>query len=195
MANALGRPMVNGIKGIDVEPGQVIIGPGTKELIFLLQLAFDADLVLQDAIVIDNRIGLEVSGDSYLETTGTDICDNGRNLDLHKWVLFPRFSPVPERSWLERTVPHPIERLTLRRFRSGDELVPLDLDVHPIPARGDEPRHDHWDVRFLLRAEAGQQLVMSDESHDLRWFAADEVTAVTTEESVLRLHHKAARLS
>ncbi|MFW2403341.1 MAG: pyridoxal phosphate-dependent aminotransferase [Gammaproteobacteria bacterium] len=31
---------------IDVGPGQVIVGPGTKELMFLLQLAFEADLVL-----------------------------------------------------------------------------------------------------------------------------------------------------
>lgn len=71
------------------------------------------------------------------------------------------------------------------------ELVPLDLDVHPIPARGDEPAHDHWDVRFLLRAAPGQALVMSDESNDLRWFRRSEVSAVTTEESVLRLLRKA----
>jgi 8-oxo-dGTP pyrophosphatase MutT (NUDIX family) len=72
------------------------------------------------------------------------------------------------------------------------DLVPLDLDVHAIPARGSEPRHDHWDVRFLLRAPAGQDLVLSDESTDLRWFPHAEVTAVTDEESVLRLQRKAA---
>ena len=27
---------------------------------------------------------------------------------------------------------------------------PFDLDVHEIPARGDEPRHWHLDVRYLL---------------------------------------------
>ena len=73
---------------------------------------------------------------------------------------------------------------------AGQALVPLDLDVHPIPARGDEPRHDHWDVRFLLRSGPGQELVISDESHDLRWFEADAVAAVTGEESVLRLLRK-----
>jgi len=26
----------------------------------------------------------------------------------------------------------------------------LDVDVHRIPARGDEPAHDHHDLRFLL---------------------------------------------
>lgn len=73
-------------------------------------------------------------------------------------------------------------------------LVPLDLDVHPIPARGSEPRHDHWDVRFLLRAGPGQDLTMSDESNDLRWFAFADLASATTEESVLRLQRKAAAL-
>lgn len=72
-------------------------------------------------------------------------------------------------------------------------LVPLDLDVHPIPARAAEPAHDHWDVRFLLRAAPGQELVVSDESHDLRWFDAAALRAVTDEESVLRLARKAER--
>lgn len=74
---------------------------------------------------------------------------------------------------------------------AGDTLVPLDLDVHPIPARASEPGHDHWDVRFLLRAPPGQALVRSDESTDLRWFAAAKVAEATAEESVLRLLRKA----
>lgn len=73
-------------------------------------------------------------------------------------------------------------------------LFPLDLDVHPIPARGAEPRHDHWDVRFLLRAAPGQELVLSEESNDLRWVPLAQLTAHTDEESVLRLHRKAVEL-
>lgn len=74
------------------------------------------------------------------------------------------------------------------------ELVPLDLDVHGIPARRDEPAHDHWDVRFWLQALPGQDLVLSAESNDLRWFTADELAAATAEESVLRLARKVAAL-
>ncbi|MCB9878472.1 MAG: NUDIX hydrolase [Planctomycetes bacterium] len=77
---------------------------------------------------------------------------------------------------------------------AGAELVPLDLDVHPIPARGAEPEHLHWDVRFLLRAAPGQELAISDESHDLGWFAPSQLQAVTDEESVLRLMRKAAQV-
>jgi 8-oxo-dGTP pyrophosphatase MutT (NUDIX family) len=78
--------------------------------------------------------------------------------------------------------------------RWGAQLVPLDLDVHAIPARGAEPGHDHWDVRFWLEAHAGQELVISPESVELRWFAGDELAAATAEESVLRLHRKVAAL-
>jgi len=77
---------------------------------------------------------------------------------------------------------------------SGSELVPLDLDVHPIPARADEPAHEHWDVRFLLRAGADQELVVSDESNQLGWFEPDELSRVTSEESVLRLARKTRRI-
>ncbi|MFT7537789.1 MAG: 8-oxo-dGTP pyrophosphatase MutT (NUDIX family) [Hyphomicrobiaceae bacterium] len=73
----------------------------------------------------------------------------------------------------------------------GDELVPLDLDVHEIPARKQEPLHEHWDVRFLLRAAPGQELVMSDESNQLQWAPVASLAEFTDEESVLRLHRKA----
>jgi 8-oxo-dGTP pyrophosphatase MutT (NUDIX family) len=76
--------------------------------------------------------------------------------------------------------------------QQGGLPLPLDLDVHPIPARGAEPAHLHWDVRFLLQALPGQELVLSDESHELRWVDAATLRELTDEESVLRLHRRAA---
>jgi 8-oxo-dGTP pyrophosphatase MutT (NUDIX family) len=79
-------------------------------------------------------------------------------------------------------------------------LLPLDLDVHEIPARYDahgqlvEDAHEHHDVRFLLVAHAGQPIRASDESHDVAWFTADEVLRVTDEPSILRMLYKAAEL-
>ena len=60
-----------------------------------------------------------------------------------------------------------------------------------IPARGSEPAHEHHDIRFLLRAHAGQALRMSEESNDLRWIEVDRIPRYTREESVLRLARKA----
>ncbi len=45
----------------------------------------------------------------------------------------------------------------------------FDVDRHRIPARGLEPAHWHYDVRFLLEADAGESLAVSDESHALAW--------------------------
>ena len=78
---------------------------------------------------------------------------------------------------------------------AGAELVPLDLDVHAIPARKLDPLHDHWDVRFLLRALPGQELVISHESNQLQWVPLQNLTAFTDEESVLRLHRKAIEVA
>lgn len=80
---------------------------------------------------------------------------------------------------------------------SGEhDATPLDLDVHVIPARYDaagnliEDAHEHHDVRFLIIAEGDLTPQVSDESHAVRWFTAEELQAVTDEESVLRLWRK-----
>lgn len=73
----------------------------------------------------------------------------------------------------------------------GGRFAPLDLDVHPIPARKDEPEHLHWDVRFLLRAQEDQPLVVSAESKALRWIARCELAQFVEEESVVRLERTA----
>lgn len=73
----------------------------------------------------------------------------------------------------------------------GRHLEPLDLDVHTIPARKQDPQHEHWDVRFLLRALPGQELVISEESNDLQWIPVSRLTEFTAEESVVRLQRTA----
>jgi 8-oxo-dGTP pyrophosphatase MutT (NUDIX family) len=72
--------------------------------------------------------------------------------------------------------------------------LPIDVDVHGIPARRDEPAHEHHDVRFLLVAGPGQPLVMSEESSDLGWFPLDALGSVGADESLLRLGRKAIAL-
>ena len=73
-------------------------------------------------------------------------------------------------------------------------LIPLDVDVHLIPAHGAEPAHEHHDLRYLLIAPPDEPVQVSDESHDLRWFTPDELALATREESVWRMEHKARRL-
>jgi len=49
----------------------------------------------------------------------------------------------------------------------GDSI--FDLDRHWIPERKGVPGHWHYDVRYVVRAGADEDYVVSDESHDLAW--------------------------
>jgi 8-oxo-dGTP pyrophosphatase MutT (NUDIX family) len=64
----------------------------------------------------------------------------------------------------------------------------FDLDRHGIPARGSEPAHWHYDVRFVVRAGEDEAFVVSDESHALAWRPVGEIAAdPAIDESVRRL--------
>jgi 8-oxo-dGTP pyrophosphatase MutT (NUDIX family) len=69
-----------------------------------------------------------------------------------------------------------------------------DVDIHEIPARGREPAHFHYDVRFAFFADPAEPLQLSDESHALAWVRLAEVRALGVDESVLRLVAKTPQL-
>ena len=45
----------------------------------------------------------------------------------------------------------------------------FDLDRHLIPARGNEPAHWHYDVRYVVRATTSEDVTISEESFALAW--------------------------
>lgn len=47
---------------------------------------------------------------------------------------------------------------------------PLDLDRHPAPCR---PDGEHLDVLFACTSDVADPLIVSPESHDVRWFRLD----------------------
>jgi 8-oxo-dGTP pyrophosphatase MutT (NUDIX family) len=65
--------------------------------------------------------------------------------------------------------------------------MPVDLDVHTIPARKGEPEHLHLDTRFLVHAPEGARERASAESLELRWFTREEAEDLDTDDSVRRL--------
>ena len=70
----------------------------------------------------------------------------------------------------------------------------FDLDVHPIPARGDMPEHLHLDVRFAVILPRSLELRCSEESREVTWVALDAIRERTTEESILRMARKSVGL-
>lgn len=66
----------------------------------------------------------------------------------------------------------------------------FDVDLHQIPARKNEPKHIHYDIRFLFTANSNETLRITSESKDLAWIPLDKVQDYTEEESVLRMVRK-----
>lgn len=66
-------------------------------------------------------------------------------------------------------------------------LAPLifDIDIHAIPARGDEPAHEHFDIRFVFEAER-VALAAGDGVAAARWVPLAAVGEFTLDDSVIR---------
>ena len=66
----------------------------------------------------------------------------------------------------------------------------FDIDIHDIPAHHQEPSHQHFDVRFLLRAKDDVPFVRNEESLALAWFDSNKANLPSQEASILRMFDK-----
>jgi len=78
------------------------------------------------------------------------------------------------------------EETALRSLRPGSGEI-FDVDVHAIPAHGDEPAHLHYDVRFLFYADRFESPAPSDEARDALWLLLDDAGRLAPEESIRRM--------
>jgi 8-oxo-dGTP pyrophosphatase MutT (NUDIX family) len=78
------------------------------------------------------------------------------------------------------------------RFMAKQERQPpiFDVDIHAIPVRGHEPQHLHYDIRFLLEADATEPFGFSDEIKNVRWFNRKTIIRCLDSESILRMTRK-----
>ena len=74
----------------------------------------------------------------------------------------------------------------------GEDI--FDVDIHLIPERKNEAAHDHYDVRYLMRATADETFVVSEESHNLGWIPVESLADYTTEPSMQRMAEKWHRI-
>lgn len=96
-----------------------------------------------------------------------------------------------------------VPRVALREAEEESGLAELrlfseeifDVDIHAIPARGAEPAHFHYDVRYVVQAIGSDAFRVSNESHDLAWIPISDVLAQFNEESILRMARKWQRMT
>ena len=67
----------------------------------------------------------------------------------------------------------------------------FDMDIHEIPPIGSDPKHLHYDIRFLLQADPDKEsLIISNESHDVAWIPLDKIAHYNSAQSIMRMVDK-----
>jgi 8-oxo-dGTP pyrophosphatase MutT (NUDIX family) len=80
-----------------------------------------------------------------------------------------------------------------------EKIVPVhneiyDIDIHLVPARGNQDEHYHYDVRFLLQVIGNETVVQNREAKELCWKSKDLNELPTTSRSVVRMFEKWLRI-
>jgi len=112
---------------------------------------------------------------------------------LHRWMQPGGHADTADQGFLHLTA------LREAREETGLEVAihpdaprPLDVDVHVIPARKDEPEHSHLDVRFLVTCANPDALVHDpNESHGAQWLSWDDALTRADEAPLRRMLQRA----
>ncbi|MEC3860061.1 NUDIX hydrolase [Mesobacterium sp. TK19101] len=135
----------------------------------------------------DPRIGGHVTGSAFiLSPDGTSaLLTHHRKLDM--WIqLGGHCDGIADARFV--ALKEAYEESGLARLRLVSDAV-FDVDIHEIPANPKDPAHLHYDVRFLMRAEAGK-IAVSQESNDLAWVPLTRIEDFSREPSLLRMRDR-----
>ena len=72
----------------------------------------------------------------------------------------------------------------------------FDLSVHLVPEYKGIHAHYHYDVLFIAKAtDANEDIKISDESDDLKWFSEPTAEVINADNEILRMFEKWKKLS
>lgn len=125
------------------------------------------------------------------------IIDNQRVLliyhrKLHKWLppgghLEPNELPSEgaKREALEETGLEialiPQENVWIERWNANSFERPYLCLLEEIPARGDQPAHQHIDMIYVGKPIGGTETLNMRETGGLRWFSLEEIEALSSD--------------
>lgn len=163
--------------------------PEESESVGLLRQALDSDHELSSRK--EFRTGHATAGAVVLDPQGQVLLIHHNALDT--WLL-PGGHLEPEdgdlheaslRELREETgiIPERVEA------ESVTDVLPIDLDIHRIPANPvkGEPEHWHFDFRYLYRVRESSVRLQAEEVGDHAWRPHAEVTQVRLTEKVARI--------
>jgi 8-oxo-dGTP pyrophosphatase MutT (NUDIX family) len=71
---------------------------------------------------------------------------------------------------------------------------PVQVVIVPVPAHGDEPAHEHADIRYLLSTERPEMAVAESPDTPLRWLALDDALDAVVEDNLKEYLRRARTL-
>ena len=129
-----------------------------------------------------------ITGSSWIVDENHEHVLLVHHVKLNKW-LQPGGHADGDENILQVALREAEEETGIKKICSVNQTI-FDLDIHAIPARKEMPEHLHYDIRFLLQCSRDEQLVVSAESHDVKWIRLTELHHLTQERSVLRMMEK-----
>jgi 8-oxo-dGTP pyrophosphatase MutT (NUDIX family) len=101
-----------------------------------------------------------------------------QHLKLERW-LFPGGHVEPDDPSLAEAAHRELveEAGAIGKVASLAAAYPVDVDIHPIPARpdGSEPEHLHFDFRFLFTSPSDDIELAEAEVGDFRWAPCEQL--------------------
>lgn len=104
---------------------------------------------------------------------------------LDRWLQVGGHSEPDEHDPLLTALREAREESGLADLRAASPR-PLDVDIHVIPGRGAVAAHDHLDVRYHLSTRDPGAIIVSAESHALRWCDAATLAALDLDPATRR---------
>ena len=71
----------------------------------------------------------------------------------------------------------------------------FDVDIHTVHASEHDPRHEHFDIRFLVEIDDQLPLPGNDESHQIGWIPLGQVARFNNARSIYRMVQKTRQLA
>ena len=115
---------------------------------------------------------------------------------LSRWLQPGGHTEEADTSVFDTALREAREETGIARLEAPFGRTILDVDVHAIPARGRDPAHSHFDVRYLfVTCDEARPEASEDPTRPLRWASLEEAVALGADASLERALRKAkARL-
>jgi 8-oxo-dGTP pyrophosphatase MutT (NUDIX family) len=115
---------------------------------------------------------------------------------LSRWLQPGGHTEDADASVFDTALREAREETGIARLEAPFGRAILDVDVHAIPARGKDPAHSHFDVRYLfVTRDDARPEASEDPTRPLRWASLEDALSLGVDASLTRALRKArARL-